>query len=83
LQLEFSELLQKLPIWNKTLYYCFFSELLDVSTGQSLTNDFLARHLALTRSTGSKPLMNMSPGMFRLGRYQITIDNNGKVSRLS
>jgi hypothetical protein len=80
LQLEFSELLQKLPIWNKTLYYCFSSELLGVSTGQSLTNDFLERYLVLTRSTGSKPLMNMSPGMFRLGRYQITIDNNGKVS---
>ncbi len=80
LQLEFSELLQKLPIWDRTLYYCFSSELLGVSTGQSLTNDFLERYIALTRGTGSKPLMNMSPGMFRLGRYQITIDDNGKVS---
>ena len=80
LQLEFSEKLQKLPFWNKTLYYCFSSELLDVSTGQSLTNDFLERYIALISSTGSKPLMNLSPGMFRLGRYQITIDDNGKVS---
>jgi hypothetical protein len=80
LQLEFSELLQKLPLWNSTHYYCFASELLDVSTGQSLMNDFLERYIALTRSTSSKPLMNMSPEMFRLGRYQITIDDNGKVS---
>jgi hypothetical protein len=80
LQLEFSELLQKLPIWNRTHYYCFSSELLDVSTGQSLMNDFLERYIALTRGTSSKPLMNMSPEMFRLGRYQITIDDNGKVS---
>lgn len=80
LQLEFFEQLEKLPAWNKTRYYCFSSELLDVSTGQSLTNDFLERYIALTSSTGSKPLMNMSPGMFRFGRYQITIDDNGKVS---
>jgi hypothetical protein len=80
LQLEFSELLQKLPAWNRTHYYCFASELLDVSTGQSLMNNFLERHIALTRSTDSKPLMDMSPGMFRLGRYQITIEDNGKVS---
>ena len=55
LQLEFSELLQKLPVWNRTHYYCFASELLDVSTGQSLTNDFLERHIALTRSTIQNP----------------------------
>jgi len=79
LQLEFSELLQKLPVWNRTNYYCFASELLAVSTGQRLTNDFLEPYIAL-RSTASNPLMNMSPGMFRLGRYQITIDDNGKVS---
>jgi len=71
--LEFFEQLQKLPVWNKTRYYCFAFELLDVATGQSLTNDFLERYLTLTSSTGSKSLMNMSPGMFRLGRYQIAV----------
>jgi len=39
--LEFHEQLEKLPDWNKTRHYCFAFELLDVSTGQSLTNDFL------------------------------------------
>ena len=33
LKLEFFEQLQKLPVWNKTRYYCFAFELLDVSTG--------------------------------------------------
>ena len=80
LQLEFSELLQKLPVWNRTHYYCFASELLDVSTNQSLTNDFLERHIALARSTDSTPPTDMGPGIFRLGRYQITIEDNGKVS---
>jgi hypothetical protein len=73
LQLEFSDRLNKLPSWGKTRYYCFAFELLDVATGQSLTNDFLERYLTLTSSTGSKSLMNMSPGMFRLGRYQIAV----------
>ena len=80
LQLEFSELLQKLPIWDKTHYYCFISELLDVSTCQSITNDFLENYKTLNRSTMSKPLMNMGPGIFRLGRYQITVADNAEVS---
>lgn len=80
LQLEFFEQLEKLPAWNKTRYYCFAFELLDISTGQSLTNDFLEHYIAPTRSTGSKPLMNMSPGIFRLGRYQITVNDNGELS---
>jgi hypothetical protein len=80
LQLEFSELLQKLPIWDKTHYYCFISELLGVSTGRSITNDFLENYKALTRSTISKPLMDLRPGIFRLGRYQITVADNGEVS---
>ncbi|MFH1703462.1 MAG: hypothetical protein ABIB41_08565 [Nitrospirota bacterium] len=77
--LEFFEQLQKLPVWNKTRYYCFAFELLDVATGQSLTNDFLERYLTFTSSTGSKSLMNMSPGMFRLGRYQIVVTDQGEV----
>ena len=80
LKLEFFEQLQKLPVWNKTRYYCFAFELLDVSTGQSLTNDLLERFITPTSSTGLKFLMNMSPGMFRLGRYQITIADNGGVA---
>ena len=79
LQLEFSELLNKLPVWEKTQYYCFASELLNVSTGQSLTSDFLERYIAL-RASGSNPSMNMTPAIFRLGRYQITIADDGDIS---
>jgi len=80
LQLEFFEQLQKLPVWKKTRYYCFAFELLDISTVQSLSNDFLERYLTLTSSTGSKSIVNMSSGMFRLGKYQITVTDNGDVS---
>lgn len=79
LQLEFFERLNKLPFWNKTRYYCFAFELLDVSTGQSLTNDSLEKSILRINSAGLKPAMNMSPGTFRLGRYQITVTTNGEV----
>jgi len=80
LQLEFSELLQKLPIWNRTEYYCFISELLNVSTDQSITDNFLANFKSLTASSISGPKMNRKPGMFKLGRYQITIADKGEIS---
>lgn len=80
LQLEFSELLQKLPIWNRTRYYCFISDLLNVSTGQSITKDFLENYKTLPGNTIAKPITNISPGIFRLVRYQITVADNGEVS---
>lgn len=80
LQLEYFEQLQKLPVWSKTRYYCYASELLDVSTGQSLTNDFLDRYLMRTNSADLKSVLTLSQGTFRLGRYQITITDNGAVS---
>jgi hypothetical protein len=69
-----------LPTWNRTIYYCFISELLNVSSGQSITKDFLENYKALTGNTIPKPITNISPGIFRLGRYQITIYDNGEVS---
>jgi len=78
--LEFYEQLEKLPDWNKTCHYCFAFELLDVSTGQSLTNDFLERYLMRTNSAGFKSVLNLSPGTFRLGKYKITVTDNGDVS---
>lgn len=80
LQLEFSELLQKLPVWNKTLYYCFSSELLNVSNGQTLTNDYLEIILRSINSASLKSEIKVSTGTFRLGRYQITVNDNGEVS---
>jgi hypothetical protein len=80
LQLEFSDRLNKLPSWGKTHYYCFASDLLDVSTGQRLTNNFLEQYLTGTKSAVLKSPMNKSPGMFRLFKYQITVTDNGDVS---
>jgi len=79
LKLEFFEQLQKLPAWNKTRYYCFASELLDVATGQSLTNDFLEKSLIGINSTALKSVLTLNPGMFRLGIYQITVTDNDEV----
>jgi hypothetical protein len=80
LQLEFSELLHKLPIWSRTTYYCFISDLLNVSTGRGITNDFLEKYREVTTNITSKPPMKMSPGTFRLGRYQITVADNAEIS---
>jgi hypothetical protein len=80
LQLEFFEQLEKLPIWSKTRYYCFAFELLNVSNGQTLTNDYLESTLRSLNSTSLKSEINVSTGTFRLGRYQITVNDGGEVS---
>jgi hypothetical protein len=80
LQLEFFEQLEKLPAWNKTRYYCFAFELLNISNGQTLTNDYLESILRSINSTSLKSEINVSTGTFKLGRYQITVTDNGDVS---
>jgi hypothetical protein len=80
LQLEFFEQLEKLPAWNKTRYYCFAFELLNVSSGQTITNDYLESTLRNLTSATLKSEINVSAGTFRLGRYQITVTDNGEVS---
>jgi hypothetical protein len=79
LKLEFFEQLQKLPAWNKTRFYCFTSELLDVATGQSLTNNFLEKSLIGFHSAAPKSILTLNPGTFRLWRYQITVIDNDEV----
>ena len=78
-KLEFFEQLQKMPAWNKTRYYCFASELLDVATGKSLTNDFLEKSLIGIHSDDLKSVLTLNPGTFRIGRYQITVTDNLEV----
>jgi len=79
--MEFFEQLRKLPAWSKTRYYCFAFELLDIITGQNLTNDSLEQLLSSVNinSAGLKSFINMNPGSFRLGRYQITISDTGEL----
>lgn len=78
---EFIEQLEKLPVWNKTRYFCLASSLLDTGSAQSLTNDFLEKHLSSmnANSTDLKPAVTLESGTFRLGQYRITVSADGEV----
>ena len=79
---EFLDRLKKLPVWGKTRYYCFSSDLLDIRTSQSLSDDFLIRTslLADRNKTDPKSIKDMQPGLYRLGQYQISVTDKGKIS---
>jgi hypothetical protein len=79
---EFLDQLKKLPSWDKTFYYCFFSELLDVKAGQRLTAELLKQTFFRedTRPPGTGRLKGSQPGSYRIDRYRITIDTEGTVS---
>jgi hypothetical protein len=79
---DFLDRLKELPFWNKTKFYCFASELLDVSSGQSL-DQVWTDHKPLTQGLGRTPAQaprDEPPGTFRLGKYRITVTLNGQVS---
>ena len=78
LKLEFYEQLMKLPVWTKTSYYCFASSLRKVDTGQSYTCD-LAEQLSKQKIDAEAVSIN-EPGIFRLERYKITVDENSIIS---
>jgi len=82
LKLEFLDKLHKLPAWNKTRYYCFASELLDVVSGRTVNEDLLDRMLSLEgmNTTVAKPVTADGPGTFRLDKYQITVAADGQIS---
>ena len=67
---------------GKTRYYCFSSELLDVRTGQSLSDDFLVRtsFLADRNKTDPKSIKDLKPGVYRLGQYHISVTDQGDIS---
>jgi hypothetical protein len=78
---EFHDQTQKLPVWDKTRYYCFSSSLLDVATGYNPANDFLEQRLSFVdiNSPRIKSVITPAPSIFRLGRYRITVAADGKV----
>ena len=82
LKLEFLDKLHKLPAWNKTRYYCFASELLDVASGLTLNDDLLDRIFSPARMNAprAKPVTANGPGTFRLEKYQITVAADGQIS---
>ncbi len=80
---EFLDQLKKLPSWDKTLYYCFFSELLEVKTGRRLTvrpgetNVLRDEHPTRPNVEGFKGLR---PGLYRIDRYRITVNDDQTIS---
>ncbi len=79
---EFLDRLEKLPIWNRTKFYCFASELLDVSSGKSLNQDWLG-HMQTPwgdNRSRSQPARDEALGSFRLGKYKVTVESNCQIS---
>ena len=79
---EFLDQLKKLPSWDKTLYYCFFSELLEVKTGRRLTAD-LAQQMSFSMNTphgGVEGFNGLRPGLYRIDRYRVTVNDDRTIS---
>lgn len=78
---EFLDLIEKLPLWDKTKLHCFASELFNVASGRSLDENFVDR-MSFTIAIGSNrtgSILDGGSGTFRLGRYQINVATNGQV----
>lgn len=80
--LEYFDKLKKLPLWNRTLYYCFTSSLLDVATGGHINQDRLQQLVYLPRKTSVSldSVITDKLQTFRLRQYQISITPEGDVS---
>lgn len=79
LKLEYHERLRKLPVWNKSQYYCFSPSLRNTGTGQSLSNYF-NRLQTNKNMIIIEPVKILEPKNFRLARYKIIVDENSTVS---
>jgi hypothetical protein len=78
LKLEFNEQLMKLPPWVKTTFYCFASSIRKVDTEQSIISD-LKQHPYIPKKD-NEAVDTKDLGIFRLGRYKITVDKNSIIS---
>ncbi|OGP49816.1 MAG: hypothetical protein A2Y79_02385 [Deltaproteobacteria bacterium RBG_13_43_22] len=79
---EFLDQLKKLPSWDKTLYYCFFSEILEVKAGRKLTADLLKQMSFRMSTQTAEPerLRGLQPDQYRIDRYRITINEDRTIS---
>jgi hypothetical protein len=82
LKLEFVGTLKRLPLWNRTRYYCFASGLLDVSSGRNISESQLQQMASLSSMTSSESKSRIidRPGSFGLGQYQLSISADGNIS---
>jgi len=81
LSLEFYDRFGKLPVWDKTSYYCYASNLLDTATSEKLSEDILQQKMLLSEfnRADQKSVIGLKAGKFRLGRYQIIVTDNNEV----
>ena len=79
---EFLDQLKKFPVWDKTLYYCFASELLDVKTGQKPTADRFTQLSSRinTQQPETEELKSLIQGSYRIDRYRIAINDDRTIS---
>jgi len=80
--LEFHDQLKKLPAWDKTSYYCYASDLLDVATSENLSEDLIQRMSSSmdVNNMGLKHDRDLKAGIFRLGQYQIDLNTDGEAN---
>jgi len=82
LKREFLGRLEKLPIWEKTKFYCSASELFNVAPTRSLSKD-LSGHINSTGSvqrSAATASSDENAGVFRLGKYRVTVASNSRIS---
>ena len=79
LKQEYHERLRKLPMWNKSQYYCFSHSLRNVSTGQPLSNYFNRQQVNKDK-IAIESVKKLEPGCFRLAQYKLFVSENGVVS---
>ena len=77
---EFLDHLKKLPLWNKTHYYCLLSSLMSTATGRHLDAERFQKLAHLRNETCSDTVFTGKSEIFQLGRYQISIapENDSK-----
>jgi len=77
--LEFHEQLMKLPVWNRTRYFCFGSNLRNVKTDKRFLNYLKLKQAKEDNiSTGNHKILK--PGIFQLGQYKIMVEENENLS---
>jgi len=77
---EFLDYLKKLPLWNRTRYYCFSSALMDTATGRHLDEERLQQLAHPRNATGSDAIITGKSEKLQLGRYQISIAIEGDIT---
>jgi len=77
LRLEFHITHTKLPIWEKTKYYCYSSDIRQIEKPRGLEKSNL-KHLSV--NSGHPPVHLEGPCSYRLGRHKIIVNGNKVIT---